>query len=174
MIFLPAGRSSTSTPVSPPSSSGSTSRSRPSPPGKSVDATSSKCSATAAIRVGEAALHRCSELVAQVGELLQALLEVLALGLELHEPFLLRLVLLLRERVDLAELDSPQLEALRAGGELVAVVALGRLRGRLLEPAARVCGLRLDPGQLDLDLGRALRRILGALAQLDLGGAELS
>ena len=42
------GRSSTSTPGSPPSSSDSTSRSRPSPPGKSVEATSSKCSATAA------------------------------------------------------------------------------------------------------------------------------
>ena len=40
--------SSTYTPVSPPSSSGSTRRSRPSPPGKSVAATSSKCSATAA------------------------------------------------------------------------------------------------------------------------------
>ena len=67
VIFLPAGRSSTSTPVSPPSSSGSTSRSRPSPPGKSVAATSSKCSATAWNVSAKRRSTVSRELVAQVG-----------------------------------------------------------------------------------------------------------
>jgi hypothetical protein len=126
------------------------------------------------VRVGEAALDRRSKLVAQVGELLQALLEVLALRFQLREPLLLGLVLLLRERVDLAELDPPLLETLGSGGELFAVVTLGRLGGRLLEPSACVGSLRLDPGQLDLDLGRALGSVLGTLAQLDLSGAEIA
>jgi hypothetical protein len=43
---FPAGRSSTSIPCSP--SSSSVSRRRPSPPGKSVAATSAKCRSTAA------------------------------------------------------------------------------------------------------------------------------
>ena len=38
----------------------------------------------------------------------------------------------------------------------------------------RVRSLALDPGQLDLDLGRPLSRVLGALAQRDLGGAQIA
>ena len=48
MTRLPAGRSSTSIPVPAPTPSGSVRRSRPSPPGKSVAATSSKWVLTAA------------------------------------------------------------------------------------------------------------------------------
>ena len=173
MIFLPAGRSSTSTPVSPPSSSGSTSRSRPSPPGKSVAATSSKCSATA----WKVSANRRSTVSASSSRSsassLQALLEILPLHLELGEPLLLGLVLLLRERIDLAELAPALLEPLGARRELVALVALRRVGGGLLEPAAGVGRLGLDPGQLDLDLRRPLRGLLGALPQLDLGRAEL-
>ena len=66
------------------------------------------------------------------------------------------------------------LEPLGAHRELVALVALGRLGGGLFEPAAGVGRLGLDPGQLDLDLRRALRGLLGALPQLDLGCTELS
>ena len=124
--------------------------------------------------VCEPPLDGLRELVAQVGELLQALLEILPLHLELGEPLLLGLVLLLRERIDLAELDPPLLEPLGARRELVALVSLGRVGGGLLEPAAGVGRLRLDPGQLDLDLRRPLRGLLGAPAELDLGGAELA
>ena len=148
-------------------------RRRPSPPGKSVDATSSKCSATAE-SLGETALDRLVELVAEVGELLQARLEVLALRLQLGEPLLLGLVLLLRERVDLAELDAPRVRGARRGWRARLGHPLRRFRGRFLEPSARISRLGLDPGQLDLDLGRPLGRLLGALTQRRLCGAELA
>ena len=86
---------------------------------------------------------------------------------------LLGVVLLLRERVHLAERLAAALEPLRALGELVAVVALGALVGaRVLEPAARLVGLGLDARDLDVDRGHALRRARQRLAQLDLGRAE--
>ena len=65
------------------------------------------------------------------------------------------------------------IEPLRARGELGAVVALGRLVGaRVVEAAPRLLGLGLETRQLDLDPGRALRRLVGALPHLDLGGTE--
>ena len=57
----------------------------------------------------------------------------------------------MRERVDLAERLAAALEPLDALGELVAVVAFGRLRARGLEPAARLVGFGLDAGELDVD-----------------------
>ena len=74
-------------------------------------------------RLGEAPLDRLRELRAQLLELLQARLQVGALGLELGQPLLLELVLLLGERVDLAELDPPRLEPLDASRQLGAIVA---------------------------------------------------
>src|SRR5581483_6959392 len=99
------------------------------------------------------------QLGAQLLELLEAPLAVGALRRELVEAGLLRLVLLLRERVHLAERLSPALEPLRPLGELVPIVALGRLVGvRVLEPAARLVRLGLDAGGLDLDRGGGLGR----------------
>ena len=91
---------------------GSTSLSLPSPPGKSVEATSSKCSATALERLGEPALDRCRELGAERVELLEAALEVLALRLQVGEPLLLRLVL---PRGRAVRLDPASPAALRDG-----------------------------------------------------------
>src|SRR5262249_8918264 len=103
-------------------------------------------------RLRKAALDGFLELCAQLLELGEALLEVLALCRQLLEPRLLRVVLLLRERIHLPERLAAALEALRALGELVAVVALGALVGaRMLEPAARLVGLRLDACDLDVD-----------------------
>ena len=70
---------------------------------------------------------------------------------ELVEPLLLGLVLLLRERVHLAELLAAALEPLERVGELVAVVALGGLGARGLEPAPRLVALGLDARELDVD-----------------------
>src|SRR5581483_1436939 len=86
-------------------------------------------------RLGEARLDRVRQVVPELLELGEALLEVVALGGQLLQPRLLRLVLLLRKRVDLAELLPPALVPDELLGELVAVVALGRLRRRRLEPA---------------------------------------
>src|SRR6185312_3066877 len=83
-------------------------------------------------RVGEAALDGLGQLRAQLLELGEALLEVLALQGELLQPLLLGLVLLLGERVDAAERLEPALVTLELGRELVAVLSLCRLcAGRL-------------------------------------------
>ena len=131
------------------------SRRRPSPPGKSVAATSAKFALHRVEGLGEAALDRLRQLGAQLLELGEALLEILALRRELLEPRLLGVVLLLRERVDLAERLAAALEPLRALGELVAVVAFGALVGAgVLEAAARLVGLGLDARDLDVDRRR--------------------
>ena len=155
------------------SSSGSVSWSRPSPPGKSVAATSWKLRLHRVEGLGETPLDRLGQLGAELLELGEARLEILALRRELVEPRALGVVLLLRERVHLAERLAAALEALRALGELVAVVALGALVGaRMLEAAARLVGLGFDARDLDVDRGHGLRGARQRLAQLDLGRAE--
>ena len=129
MTRLPAGRSSTSIPGSSPSSSGSVRRSRPSPPGKRVAATSWKCRSTAVEGLGEPLLDRLGQLPPELLELVEAALEVGPLRDELLQPLLLGLVLLLRERVDLTELLAPPLEPLER--------ARRARRGRLPRPARR-------------------------------------
>ena len=172
MTRLPAGRSSTSMPGSSSSSSASVSRSRPSPPGKSVAATSWKCFSTAVERLGEARLDRLRQVVAQLLELVEALLEVGALHGELVEPLLLRLVLLLRERVDLAELLAALLGARQLLGELVAVLALGRFGRGSIEPPLRLVALGIGARELDVDRRQPLAGGARSLAQLDLRGPE--
>ena len=161
-------------PASPSPSSGSTSRSLPSPPGKRVAATSSKCAATAA----KVSANRRSTVSAssarRVLQLLQAQLEILSLRVQLRQPLGFGLVLLLRERVHLTELDAARVQPLDPRGELLAIVALGRLGGRFLAAPARVCRVGLDPRQLDLDPGRALRRLFRRPAQIDLRRAEFA
>ena len=160
--------------LSPPSSSGSTSRSRPSPPGKSVAATSSKCSATAwnvsanrrstvsasSSRRSASSCRLCSRSCrctsSSASRSFSASYSSFASGLTWPSWI------------------AALLEPLGARRELVALVSLGGIGGGLFEPAASVGRLRLDPGQLDLDLRRPLRGLLGALAQLDLGRAELA
>ena len=126
-------------------------------------------------RLGEAALDRVGELLAELLELGEALLEVDALRGELLETHLLGLVLLLRERIDRAERLAAALEALDRRGERVAIVSFRRLvRAGGLEAAARFVGFGAEPRGLDLDAGGGLRHRGELLAQLDLGGAELA
>src|SRR5439155_559995 len=63
-------------------------------------------------RLGEASFNRLRQLRAQLLELGEALLEILALNRELLEARLLRVVLLLRERIHLAERLAAALEPL--------------------------------------------------------------
>ena len=144
-----------------PRSSGSVSRSRPSPPGKSVAATSAKCCCTAANVSVEAPLDRLRQLGAELLELVEARLEVGALRRELVEPRLLGLVLLLRERVDAAERLAAALEPL----ELRPRARRGRPSAgslaRLLEPPACASSrLRLETRELDVDRETRGRRLV--------------
>src|SRR5207245_10725463 len=91
------------------------------------------------------------EVVAERRELLEALLEVPSLRRELGEPRLLLVVLLLRERVDLAHPFAPALEPLDLVGELVAVVAHGGRSSRGLQPPAPCLRLRFDASTVDLN-----------------------
>src|SRR5204862_7794003 len=121
----------------------------------------------------EPPLDRLRELHAQLLELGKALFEILALRGQLLEPRLLRVVLLLRERVHLAERLPPALQPLGTLRELVAVVALGALvRPRMVETAPRLVRLRLDARDLDLDRRDACRSVRQRLPQLDFGRAE--
>ena len=146
------------------SSSGSVRRSRPSPPGNSVAATSAKFACTAANVSAKRSSTVRVEVVAQLLELVEARFEVRALRRELDEPLLLLLVLLLRERVDLAERLAAALEPLDALGELVAVVAFGRLGAGRFEPAARLVRLGLDARALDVDRAEPLGGLGGRRA----------
>src|SRR6266516_3813183 len=107
----------------------------------------------------EAPLDGLGELGPKLLELLQARLEVGALGHELGEALLLALVLLLRERVDLAEGFAAALEPLDPRRQLLAVVAFGRLRAGVLEPAPRLRGLGVEPRTVDVDRGPPLARL---------------
>ena len=96
-----------------------------------------------------------------------------SLRCELLEAYLLAVVLLLRERVHLAERLAPALEALRPLGELVAVVAFGTVVGAgVLEPAPGLVGLGLDARDLDVDCRHARGGVRQCLPQLDLSRAE--
>ena len=113
------------------SSSGSVSRSRPSPPGNSVAATSAKFASTAA----NVSAKRCSTVRVSSSRSFSSSSRLASRSARCVESSTSRsfsgVVLLLRERVDLAERLAAALEPLELVGELVAVVALGRLRRRL-------------------------------------------
>ena len=167
MMRFPAGRSSTSTPASSsppsPSSSGSTRRSRPSPPGKSVAATSSKLRATVSKVSVEAPLHGLGELVAELRDLGQRGLQVEPLGRELLEARLLLLVLLLGERIDLAErLAAASSRSARAASSARSSPSAGSSAPASARRRCGLLGLGLEAGQLDLHLGRALGRLVRA------------
>jgi hypothetical protein len=117
-------------------------------------------------------LDRAREIVAQLLELLQALLEVGALRRKLDETLFLLVVLLLRERVDLAQRLTAPLEALNAFGELVAVVSFCRIGVGSLESAACFVGLGFDSGTLDIDRAQALACLGCGTACIDLFGAQ--
>ena len=173
MIRFPAGRSSTSTPGSPPSSSASTSRSRPSPPGNSVRRDLLEVLRDRRERLGEAALDRRRELGAELLELLEALLEILALRPQVVEALLLGVVLLSRERIDLTERGATYLEPFDAARKLVAILSLGRLDvARRLETPRSVCDVGVDPRDLDLGCGHGRARLLELAPQIHLGGSE--
>src|SRR5262245_39496756 len=118
----------------------------------------------------EAAHDRRGQLGAERIELLEAPLEVLALGLEIGEPLLLRLVLLPRKRIDLPECHPPRLEPLGPHGELAAVVAFRRLDvARSREAPGRVTRLGVDAGDLDLCSSQCGTCLVELLAQADFG-----
>ena len=172
MTRLPAGRSSTSMPGSSPSSSGSVRRRRPSPPGNSVLTTSAKCCSTAA----KVSSKRCSTVSVSSRRSFSSSsrlqLEVGALGRELVETLLLGLVLLLGQRVHLAELLAAALEPGEAHRELGGVVALDRLGPGLGETPLRLVVLCTRAREVDVDRGQPLRRLHGCPAKLDLLRAE--
>ena len=176
MIFLPAGRSSTSTPgSSPPVLLGLDEPQPALAAGEErrrdlleVLGDGVRTSLRSAARPSRRARRAASR--APSGSASRSC----ALRLELREPLLLRLVLLLRERIDLAELDRGAARAARRASRA--------RRGRRPRPAPRLPlaagGARRRPrprsAQLDLDLRRPLGRLLGAPAELDLGRAELA
>ena len=135
-------------------------------------------------RLVEPAVDGLRQLVPQGRELRERRLEVGALCRELLEPHLLRLVLLLRQRVDLPERFPARLEPRQPCGELVAVDAFLRpgsllrlslgLLARLLEAAPCVARLAVQSRELDLDGRQPLRRVVGDLTHLDLPGTELA
>src|SRR5205814_4896796 len=95
-----------------------------------------------------------------------------ALRRQLLEPDLLRLVLLLRERVHLTELLAPPLIPPELLGQLVAILAFRRLGVRRVEPPLRLVALRVGARQLDVDRRQPLAGLRRPLAQLELVGAE--
>ncbi len=124
-------------------------------------------------RLGEPPLHGLVELVPELRELLEALLEVLALRGQVAEVLLLALVLLGGERVDLPELLAPAAKPLGALEQRLAVVALRRLDTGGLEPPLRLAPLGLEACQLDVDRARPGRDLGRLPADLGFGGAEL-
>ena len=120
----------------------------------------------------EALLDRLGQVVAQLLELGEAPLEIRALHGELLKPFLLGVVLLLGERVDVAERPRGGARALELRRQLVAVVTLCRLGGRRFEPALRLLRVGADARELDVDAGGTLRRLRVVAAQLRFGRPE--
>src|SRR5439155_10675627 len=120
----------------------------------------------------EPSLDRLRQAVTELLELLEARLEIGPLDRQLLEALLLRLVLLLGERVDLPELLPPPLVASELLRQRLAILALGRLRVRGVEPPLRLVVLGVGARELDIDRGQPLARPGRALSQLELVGAE--
>jgi len=121
----------------------------------------------------EAPFYGLGELCPQLFELLQARLEVGALVDELGQPLLLPLVLLLRERVDLAEREGlpPAARALAEEGERLALslleVECGYERAVAAALAGRAAALvAADTGDALVLVERARRAGLGDLGVL--------
>ena len=121
--------------------------------------------------LGEAPVDRLGQLVAQLAQLVERALEVLALRAQLRQALLLLRVLLLRERVDAAELLAPPLEPVELLGQLLACPVC-RLGAGRVEPPLRLGALRLEPRDLDVDARDPLRRLRVLAPQLDLPAAE--
>ena len=176
MMRFPAGRSSTSTPASASPSSSALRLDEPQPAlaaGKQRRGDLLEVLRDGSEGLREPALDRLGELRAQPLELLEAPLEVLALRLQVGQPLLLGVVLLLGERVHLAERRSARLEPLGSGGELVAIVALGGLCRP--PPRAFAAPPRSRPSRRASSTSAVVtrsRRLLELLAQPDLRGAE--
>ena len=159
MTRLPAGWSSISMPGS-PSSSSSTLRCRPLPPGKSVPATSSKWRSTSPSvsskrrsTVSASSSRSASSSASERSRSSRC-------SRQLLEPRLLARVLLGRERVHLAERLAAPLQPLELGAELVGLLVLRERLGLgvLGEPAQNLLALGLEPRALDPDRGERARR----------------
>jgi hypothetical protein len=122
--------------------------------------------------LGEARLDRSRQVIAELLELVQALLEILALRRQLLQPLLLRFVLLFRERIHLPERLTPALAANQPLGQLVAVLAFGRLCRCRGQPPPRFICLGAHTRQLDVDRADSLGGLARPGAQLYLLGTE--
>ena len=125
-------------------------------------------------RLLEPALDGLRELVAQALELLQALLEVGALVAELGEALLLALVLLLRQWIDAAQRLAATLEPDELLGQLLGVVALGRLGAGLFDPSLELLRLGRERRELDVDGRRSLAGLGRGASELRLLRTELA
>src|SRR5215208_5003515 len=110
---------------------------------------------------------------AQLLELLEALLEILALRDQLVDALLLALVLLLGEGIDLAERLPPPAELIQRLPELFAVVSLGGLGCGCFEPACRLAALGRNGRELDVDRPGAFPGFAGFAPEVRLGCSEL-
>ena len=165
MIFFPPAAARPRCRRRHPRPRAATRHSLPSPPGKSGARDLLEVRGYRGERLVEPPPYGLDELVTELRHLLEALLEVAPLCRELVEALLLGFVLLLRERVDLAESLAPRLQPLHARRELVHVVSFGDLaRVHGVESTLRLLRLRGQPGELHLDLGRTLGCELGRLA----------
>src|SRR2546423_1892827 len=120
----------------------------------------------------EAALDGLGQLGAQLLELLQARLEIGPLVDQLGQPLLLALVLLLGQRVHLAERLAAPFGASGPAGVLAAVAALGGVGAGPLEPPPGLARLGLEPRALDVDSRAPLACLGGLAARLGLRPAE--
>ena len=174
MIRLPAGRSSTSIPGS-DSPSSSLGLGQPQPAlaaGEQRARDLGEVPLDGGERLREPPLDRLRQLPPELVQLVERPLEVGALRAQLLEVLLLPLVLLLRERIDAAELLAPALEPLRASPASSSRGPSAGSAVRLREPASRLRRLGLEPRQLDLDRGRSLAGAGRLVPELGLRGAE--
>ncbi len=145
---MPGPTSSSSPAVSP------VRRRRPWPPGKSVDATSSKWTLT------------------ELGELVEAALEILSLHAQFGECLLLPFVLLGGERVDPPEFFAPARELVEPVDERLSIVSLGRLSAGRVQAALGFLALGVHAGELDVNRSGRSRGLARLAPNLGLRSAE--
>ena len=155
------------------SSSGSTSRSRPSPPGKSVVATSCEVRLDGGVRLREArcAPSRRARRAASRARSRLASRSARCVESSSSRSFSASYSSFASGLTWPSESRRFSSRSTRSR-ERVAVVALGGHCVGGLEPAARLRRVGLDPGELDVDGARALRGLRGLAAKLDLLRAE--
>ena len=149
-------------------------RRRPSPPGKSVAATSWKWSRTDA----NVSSKRRSTVSASSSRRLSSSFRLCSRSArwspELGEALLLALVLLFGQRVDAAQRLAAALEAHELLGQLLGIVTFGRFGAGLLDPPLELLRLGCERRELDVDRRGPLAGLGRGAAKLGLLRAELA